>query len=247
MKKKIIIDRNYSEIDNQDYIILTTQTTQPKDYNSISKENESNPSSYNYSLQKNSDLSNSNLTLHRFKILVLGDKRVGKSTLIQSFVNDSIQEKIDKQLENLNMQFTTRNLKTIRIDKYNLVDLELLEIQRQELGSIPNNYYSYIKGVVLIYDVTEDKTFNSLDFWVSYIRSYLPIGVNILLVGNKEDMSFIREIEFEQAEIFAKKHSLDYMEISALENKNVSLVFYFLSRIILLASRNLYIDRGIQS
>jgi GTPase SAR1 family protein len=81
-------------------------------------------------------------------------------------------------------------------------------------------------GAILVYDITNRKSFEALDSWLKDVRDICSKNVEVIVVGNKSDRNFERDISFKEAFDYCQKNKLDYIEVSALNGNNVKDVFY---------------------
>ena len=163
--------------------------------------------------------------LHTFKVLILGDPSVGKSCFLIRYTEDTFQDVY---------------LSTIGMDcKYKKVDLENGESIRLQLWdtagqdrfrSITRNLYKGAAGIILIYDVTNRKTFESIKNWVESIRSEVSNKVVIVLVGNKIDKKEQIDIKTEEGDNLAEEFNLPFFECSALTGENINEAFAELAK-----------------
>ena len=163
--------------------------------------------------------------LHTFKVLILGDPSVGKSCFLIRYTEDTFQDVY---------------LSTIGMDcKYKKVDLENGESIRLQLWdtagqdrfrSITRNLYKGAAGIILIYDVTNRKTFESIKNWVESIRAEVSNKVVIVLVGNKIDKKEQIDVKTEEGDILAEEFNLPFFECSALTGENINEAFAELAK-----------------
>ena len=95
----------------------------------------------------------------------------------------------------------------------------------EKLQSLTRQYYHDTHGAIILFDLTEKKTFLSIQNWYNDIKENGPNGTTIFLVGNKSDLVDSRAVSFEEAENFAKSNNLKYLEESAKTGDNIELVF----------------------
>ncbi|TRY66097.1 hypothetical protein DNTS_035588 [Danionella cerebrum] len=97
---------------------------------------------------------------------------------------------------------------------------------QERFNSITSAYYRGAKGIVLVYDITKQETFDDLPKWMKMIDKYASEDAELLLVGNKLDCEFDRVISRQQAERFASRISgMRFCEASAKDNFNVDEIF----------------------
>ncbi|XP_053448482.1 ras-related protein Rab-13 isoform X3 [Nycticebus coucang] len=93
-----------------------------------------------------------------------------------------------------------------------------------------------MKGIILVYDITDEKSFENIQNWMKSIKEHASAGVERLLLGNKCDMEAKRRVQKEQADKLAQKHGIRFFETSAKSSMNVAEAFSSLARDILLKS-----------
>lgn len=97
---------------------------------------------------------------------------------------------------------------------------------QERFNSITSAYYRGAKGIVLVYDITKQETFDDLPKWMKMIDKYASEDAELLLVGNKLDCESDRIISRQQAERFASRISgMRFCEASAKDNFNVDEIF----------------------
>ncbi|XP_016111235.1 ras-related protein Rab-12-like [Sinocyclocheilus grahami] len=97
---------------------------------------------------------------------------------------------------------------------------------QERFNSITSAYYRGAKGIVLVYDITKQETFEDLPKWMKMIDKYASEDAELLLVGNKLDCESDRAISRQQAERFASRISgMRFCEASAKDNFNVDEIF----------------------
>ncbi|KAG8436269.1 hypothetical protein GDO86_007392 [Hymenochirus boettgeri] len=172
------------------------------------------------------------------KCIVAGDTTVGKSTLVQLFQSDG-----SHFAKNYNMTTNVDlSVKTVHIpDSGNSVELFLCDSPGKAIFyELTEKMWDQPSCVCLVFDVTNETTFNSCSKWLQRVRSktscpHLP-GV---LVGNKTDLACRRAVQKEHCQEWAENNGLEYFETSAKEMENYELPFQALAK----AFHQLYQDR----
>ena len=103
---------------------------------------------------------------------------------------------------------------------------------QERFKTVTRQYYKNAEGVMLIYDVTSQKSFSMIEEWFKSIIENKRKGAEVILIGNKKDM-VNRVISAEQGESLAKKFEIKYYETSALSGENVDQAFEELAENIL--------------
>jgi len=157
--------------------------------------------------------------LKKFKLVFLGEQSVGKTSLITRFMYDSFDNTYQATI---GIDFLS---KTMYLED-RTVRLQLWDTAGQERFStlIPSNNRDYSVAVV-VYDITNKKTFENTRKWVDDVRGERGNDVIIVLVGNKTDLNDKREVTTAQGEEEAKKNNLMFIETSAKVGHNVKALF----------------------
>ena len=150
------------------------------------------------------------------KLILLGDMGVGKSSLIQRFSNDIFDQNIELTL---NSNYIEKEL-TIR--GQNII-LELWDTAGQEqYRSITQIFVKNSRIIILVYDVTSKKSFESLNYWYDFINKKLGSKRVLGLIGNKTDLIFEEnyeeEVSPEEGKEYAKKIGAQFALVSAKES-----------------------------
>ena len=157
-----------------------------------------------------------------FKLLVVGDAGVGKTCLITRFVDD-VFSSTSKSTIGVDFKATS-----VMMDGRQ-VALQVWDTAGQErFRALTTSYYRGAHGVIVVYDVTEQASFDHLEQWMKDVDLYSGEEVTKLLIGNKDDMPAKKVVDPEQAREFAKEHQMLFMEASAMKATNVSAAFRLL-------------------
>ena len=160
------------------------------------------------------------------KFLTLGDSMVGKTSIVLRFVDNIF---FDQTKSTIGVDFKTKIIKFG--NKY--IKIKVWDTAGQErFRTITRQYYKNAEGMILIFDVTEKKTFDQVGDWVTSIMENKQKDAKVILVGNKIDCEE-RVITKEQGEELAQKYQLPYYETSASTEQNVQKIFEALAEEIL--------------
>ncbi|XVF73533.1 hypothetical protein PTKIN_Ptkin12aG0209300 [Pterospermum kingtungense] len=154
-----------------------------------------------------------------FKLLLIGDSGVGKSCLLLRFADDSY---IESYISTIGVDFKIR---TVEQDG-KTIKLQIWDTAGQErFRTITSSYYRGAHGIIIVYDVTDQESFNNVKQWLSEIDRYASDNVNKLLVGNKCDLTANKVVSYETAKAFADEIGIPFMETSAKDSTNVEQAF----------------------
>ncbi|KAK1790911.1 hypothetical protein P4O66_014750 [Electrophorus voltai] len=156
----------------------------------------------------------------KLQVIIIGSRGVGKTSLMERFTDDTFCEAC-KSTVGVDFKIKTVELRGLKIR------LQIWDTAGQErFNSITSAYYRGAKGIVLVYDITKQETFDDLPKWMKMIDKYASEDAELLLVGNKLDCEADRVITRQQAERFAARVSgLRFCEASAKDNFNVDEIF----------------------
>eukprot|EP00795_Rhopilema_esculentum_P005957 gene5957-11310_t len=153
-----------------------------------------------------------------FKILLVGDSGVGKSSLLIRFADDVF---CDSYISTIGVDF---KIKTVLLDD-KVVKLQIWDSAGQErFKTLTTTYYRGAHGIIVVYDVTDRNSFINCGQWLTEIEKNACEGVQKLIVGNKCDRED-REVDYEAASSFAEKLSVKFIESSAKDSINVDRIF----------------------
>ncbi|WOL19261.1 Small GTPase superfamily [Canna indica] len=154
-----------------------------------------------------------------FKLLLIGDSGVGKSCLLLRFADDSY---LDSYISTIGVDFKIR---TVEQDG-KTIKLQIWDTAGQErFRTITSSYYRGAHGIIVVYDVTDQDSFNNVKQWLNEIDRYASENVNKLLVGNKCDLTANKVVSYETAKAFADEIGIPFLETSAKNATNVEQAF----------------------
>jgi len=156
----------------------------------------------------------------KYKILILGDTQVGKSCFLTRYADNSFQ---DEYLSTIGMDYKIKNYQA---EDGSTIKLYIWDTAGQDrFRSITRNYYKGADGIILIYDITKQDTFENVRNWINNIKDEAPDRVVLILVGNKVDDEGNRVVPKSEGEEIAKEFNLPFFECSAKSDINVTPVF----------------------
>jgi len=154
-----------------------------------------------------------------YKLLIIGDSGVGKSCLLLRFSDDIFT---DSFISTIGVDFKIRTLE-INGQK---VKLQIWDTAGQErFRTITSSYYRGAHGIIVVYDVTNQKSYDDIEKWLKEIDTFAGQHVQKLLVGNKCDLVNDRVIPVEQGKALADKLGIPFIETSAKSATNVDAAF----------------------
>ena len=159
-----------------------------------------------------------------FKILLLGDSSVGKTCFLKRYTDNTFQ---DAYLSTIGFDF---KYKFVTLEEGKTVKVQLWDTAGEErFKTIAKSYYKGAHGIVLIYDVTNRKTYDNIRKWMNQIKDDSSSNISIILVANKIDCeNEFRQVTKEEGEVLAKNNNLPIFEASAKDNINVEESFKYL-------------------
>ena len=151
-----------------------------------------------------------------FKILLLGDAGVGKSSIILRYTKNEFNAKM---VSSIGVDFKTKDI--IVNDKR--VKLQIWDTAGHErFRTITTSYYRGAHGIVTVFDLTDRESFEHIEKWLDEINKYAKENVMRFLIGNKSDLVDKRQVQYEEARALSNRLNIYYVETSAKNNINVS-------------------------
>ncbi|OAQ22015.1 ras-related protein rab-5B-like protein [Linnemannia elongata AG-77] len=171
--------------------------------------------------------------LFQFKLVLLGESAVGKSSLVLRFVKDQFD---DYRESTIGAAFLTQ---TICLDDATTVKFEIWDTAGQErYKSLAPMYYRNANCAVVVYDITQSSSLDKAKSWVKELQRQADPNIVIALAGNKSDLSARRVVETESpavprgseqdwidAKPYADEAGLLFFETSAKTATNVNELF----------------------
>ncbi|XP_053821795.1 ras-related protein Rab-8A isoform X2 [Vidua chalybeata] len=159
-----------------------------------------------------------------FKLLLIGDSGVGKTCALFRFSEDAFNATF---ISTIGIDFKIR---TIELDGKR-IKLQIWDTAGQErFRTITTAYYRGAMGIMLVYDITNEKSFENIRNWVRNIEEHASPDVEKMILGNKCDANDKRQVSREQGEKLAASFGIKFMETSAKANINIENAFFTLAR-----------------
>ncbi|KPP62068.1 ras-related protein Rab-5B-like [Scleropages formosus] len=160
----------------------------------------------------------------QFKLVLLGDMAVGKSSLVLRFVKGQFDE---FQETTIGAAFLAQS---VCLDD-TTVKFEIWDTAGQErYHSLAPMYYRGAQAAIVVFDITKPETFERAKAWVKELQRQASPNIVIALAGNKADLADKRMVEYEEAQTYAEDTSLLFMETSAKTAMNVNELFLAIAK-----------------
>ncbi|XP_053325802.1 ras-related protein Rab-3B [Spea bombifrons] len=156
---------------------------------------------------------------YMFKLLIIGNSSVGKTSFLFRYADDTFTSAF---VSTVGIDFKVKTV--YRNDKR--VKLQIWDTAGQErYRTITTAYYRGAMGFILMYDITNEESYNAVQDWATQIKTYSWDNAQVILVGNKCDMEDDRVIAPEKGRHLADQLGFEFFEASAKENIQVKQVF----------------------
>ncbi|KAK0147051.1 Ras-related protein Rab-5B [Merluccius polli] len=160
----------------------------------------------------------------QFKLVLLGDMAVGKSSLVLRFVKGQFDE---FQETTIGAAFLAQS---VCLDD-TTVKFEIWDTAGQErYHSLAPMYYRGAQAAIVVFDITKPETFDRAKAWVKELQRQASPNIVIALAGNKADLAEKRLVEYEEAQTYAEDTGLLFMETSAKTAMNVNELFLAIAK-----------------
>ncbi|KAI5099311.1 ras-related protein Rab-3A [Silurus meridionalis] len=156
---------------------------------------------------------------HMFKILIIGNSSVGKTSFLFRYAEESFTPAF---VSTVGIDFKVKTI--YRNDQK--IKLQIWDTAGQErYRTITTAYYRGAMGFILMYDITNEESFSAVQDWSTQIKTYSWENAQVLLVGNKCDLEEERIITVDRGRELSQQLGLGFLEASAKANMNVKQTF----------------------
>ena len=150
----------------------------------------------------------------KFKILIIGDSAVGKTSLLLKYVDNFFPE---THMATIGVEYKTKNIET---SKYKVI-LHLWDTAGQErFKSITKSFFNNANGIVFVYDITNKESFDGVKNWIKDAEPYGKF--ESILCGNKIDLDKKREVKIDTLKEYGLKKKIEVFETSAKTGAKVN-------------------------
>ena len=233
MNRFTVVENNFTEEESNDAKEESVNNSKTKDTtntNDNSKKEEDNKKIYDKTKKK------SDITFINFKIILVGDVSVGKTSIIGRYINNSFNDDYQCTIQ------AEQQSKVIKEDENTSIKLNIWDTVGQEkFRAVTRQYYRDCHGAIIVFDLTKKSSFEQMRIWLDDIKNYGNNDTVIIIMGNKSDLTGEREIS--QNEIKEKLDELNddylYFEVSAKNGNNISMAFDKLKKLIMENRKNI--------
>ena len=158
--------------------------------------------------------------INKYKILLIGDSNVGKSSLLIRFSDGKY---FDNFMPTIGVDFRTKKMNI----NDEIINLEIWDTAGQDrFRALTKLYYRNCYGALLVFDITNKKSFINIKNWIYDFDKHCNIpDVSKILIGNKCDLDNEKQVSAEEINNLCSIYNLKYIETSAKDNTNIQLSF----------------------
>lgn len=159
---------------------------------------------------------------YQYKILILGDATVGKTSLLIRYIDNKFDaDSLSTLGVDVRYKFITLNNKKIRMDIWDTAGQERFK-------NITKNYFKGAHAIIFVFDVNKKKTIEKLKFWFDNSDENVSKETVKIIVGNKIDIEGSREVKLEQMKSYGEKFNMEVFEASAKTGIGIPEIFTYL-------------------
>ena len=152
------------------------------------------------------------------KYIIIGESGVGKSNILLQYVNDQF---FSEYQSTIGVEFAAKKIiigeKRFRIQIWDTAGQECYK-------SITRGYYNNSVCALIVYDISDKKTFQKVSSWIEDCKVHAPKTISLILIGNKSDLEN-REVTYEEGQKLANENGIKFYESSAKTGQNIGAIF----------------------
>jgi Ras-related protein Rab-13 len=151
------------------------------------------------------------------QLLIIGDSTVGKTSILSKYSSKTFNE---NYLATVGLDFFTKD---------EIIDTKIIRIKiwdtagQERYKALTRCFFQKAQGVIIVFDVSNQKSFNDLNFWIESMNTQLSEDIDsipVIIIGNKIDLPK-RVISKDKASDFSKEYHLNYYETSAMSGDGI--------------------------
>ena len=159
-----------------------------------------------------------------YKILIVGDINTGKTSILDQFTNGHFD---GAYISTIGIDF---NVKIVPVKNDVKVKLQVWDSCGQErFRSLTRSYYRNANAIIIVYDITNKKSFENAKIWMKEVEQYVDSSVLTVLVGNKSDSYLDRKVQYFDGYTLAQDKKMEFFETSAKHDNNIETLFQFIA------------------
>jgi len=168
------------------------------------------------------------------KILILGEFRVGKSSMVLRYVEDRFP---GDYMATIGANFLVKTV-NLKVDAKDVcVGLQIWDLgghtRSTEVGRV---FFQGVSGALLVYDITRPDTLDKIKLWQEQLARHSP-DAKLYLVGNKNDLENYRAVTTEEGKVVQKTNKIDFFfETSAKTGNHIQETFEHMAMLLVKAN-----------
>lgn len=210
------VDNNFFNADLSNFRDGTSITS--KNEQSRNQSNDMNSNTTKKNSKPKNEINSPDKIVYNMKIILLGESSVGKTSILSRYINNQFEEahKCTVALENKSH--------TVQVTQNTYAKLSIWDTAGQEkFRTLTRQYYTDAQGVILVFDLSNQESFNKLDSWINELNNNASPNIAISIIGNKSDL--MRGVHEDDINKFIDNGKYLYQEVSAKTGNNISIAF----------------------
>ena len=151
----------------------------------------------------------------QIKLILAGECGVGKTSIMRQWTNSEYSNKSDPTI---GIDYTLKEVKSCILNIWDLSG-------HADFFEVRNEFYKDSNAILLVFDITSRKSFDSLDMWLREANRFGATSVYVAVCGNKTDISNKRVVQKAEADTWASSRRFDYFEVSAATGQGINDMF----------------------